>query len=87
MMNYKKLLYGGIIIFVGSFLVGILGTVWGIYGSFDALKTSEGAGGIDMVGVGIENALLWTIFGIIGAIIGLVLVTIGGVKGYRQGKN
>lgn len=86
-MNYRKWLYNGTIIFVISILVGILGTIWGIYSSFDALKTSEGAKGIDDVGTGIENAVFAGAFSLIGGLIGLILITIGGVKAYRLRKS
>jgi biopolymer transport protein ExbB/TolQ len=85
-MNYKKWLFSGIIIFIVSILVGILGTVWGIYNSFDALKTNEGASGIGEVGAGLENAVFASAFSLIGSLIGLILIVIGGVKAYRQRK-
>ena len=85
-MNYKKWLYLGIIILISSFLAGILGTVWGIYSSFDALKTIETTG-ISSVSVGIENALFWTVFSVIGCVIGLIIIIIGGIKTYRQSKS
>lgn len=85
-MHHKKWLYSGIIIFIVSLLAGVLGTVWGVYDSFDALKTSEGAAGIDAVGAGIRNALLWNIFGITGAVVGIILIVIGAVKNRRQSK-
>lgn len=84
-MNYKKWLFSGAILFLGSFLVGILGTVWGIYGSFEALENNETAG-IGSVSVGIENALIFTVFAIIGSIVGMILMIFGGIKAYRQSK-
>ncbi len=85
-MNYRKWLYSGIAIFIGSLLVGILGTIWGVYSSFDALETAESAG-IGLVGAGIQNALIFTIVGLVGSAFGIVLIVIGGVKAYRKSKN
>jgi len=86
-MNYKKLLYGGIIVFIVSTLVGILGTLWGIYNSFDALKTNDGASGLGNVQAGLNNAFIASAFWLIGSLIGLILIVIGGVKAYRQNKS
>ncbi|HSK74125.1 MAG TPA: MotA/TolQ/ExbB proton channel family protein [Pyrinomonadaceae bacterium] len=83
-MNYKKWLFGGAVLFLGSIVVGILGTVWGIYSSFKVLGNSEA--GIGSVGAGIENALIFTVFAIIGSIVGMILMIIGGIKAYRQSK-
>lgn len=85
-MNYKKWLYTGIAIFVGSLLLGTLGTVWRMYSSFAALETAENAG-IGPVGAGIENALIFTAGGLVGSALGTVLIVIGGVKAYRSSKS
>lgn len=84
-MNYKKWLYSGIAIFVGSLLVGILGTIYGVYDSFDALKRS-GDEGIGVVGADIQNALIFTTAGIVGSVLGTALISVGGVKAYRGSK-
>ena len=84
-MSYKKWLFSGIIIFVGSLLLGFLGMIWGIHNAFDALRTNETAG-IGQVGVGIETALISTVVSIIGIIIGLVLIIFGIVKA-KQNKD
>jgi biopolymer transport protein ExbB/TolQ len=82
-MTYKKWLYGGLSVFLVSTLVGLLRTIWNIYGSFDALETAESAG-IKDVGTGIENALCSTIFGLLGSMVGIVLILIGVFKAYRR---
>ncbi len=78
-MNYRKLLYGGIIFFVLSILVGISGTVWNIYGSFNALEKTESAG-IGAVGTSIERALIFTIICLAGSVVGIVMMIYAGVK-------
>lgn len=82
-MNYKKWLYGGLVVFLFSSVVGLLGTVWSIYGSFDELKSAENAG-IGSVGVGIENALYSTILGLFGSVVGITLILVGIIKAYRR---
>lgn len=70
-------------IFILSAFFGLSGTVWNIYGSFDALKSAESAG-IGSVSSGIQNALFSTIFGLIGSAAGIILILVGGFKAYRR---
>lgn len=84
-MRYKKWLFSGIVIFVGSLLLGFLGMIWGFRNAFDALRTNETVG-IGQVGAGIENALISTIAAIIGLMIGLIFIIFGIVKA-KQGKD
>jgi biopolymer transport protein ExbB/TolQ len=74
--NYKKWLYTGAAIFTGSSVAGVLGTLWGVFSSFDALKTNESAG-IGAVGGGIEKALFFTVFFLITGLAGFVILIIG----------
>lgn len=77
--NYKKWIYSGAAIFIGSSVAGILGTLWGVFSSFDALKTNESAG-IGAVGGGIEKALFFTVFFLITGFVGFVILIIGILK-------
>ena len=77
--NYKKWLYSGAIIFIVSFPAGIIGAIWGISSSFDALKTNETAS-IDAVSGGIEKALFFTVFFLITGLVGFVILIIGILK-------
>ena len=78
-MNYKKLLYAGISIFLISTLTGIVGTVWSIYSAFDSLEKAESVG-IGPIGAGIERALAFTIVYFIGSVIGIGMMIFAGVK-------
>ncbi|MBK8465228.1 MAG: MotA/TolQ/ExbB proton channel family protein [Chloracidobacterium sp.] len=78
-MNYRKLLYSGVIIFLLSILLGIIGTLWNIYGSFDALEKTESAG-IGAVGDGIARALIFTIVSLAGCAVGFGMMIYAGVK-------
>lgn len=82
-MNYRKWLYSGITIFIVSVLIGVVGTVQGVYSSFDALERAESAG-IGPVGAGIQNALIFTIVGLVGSALGLILLGVGALKAYRS---
>jgi biopolymer transport protein ExbB/TolQ len=77
--NYKKWLYSGLAIFIGSNVAGILGIIWGVFSSFDALKANESAG-IGAVGGGIEKALFFTVFFLITGFVGFVILIIGILK-------
>lgn len=77
--NCKKWLYSGAAIFIVSIPAGIVGAIWGISSSFDALKTNESAG-IDAVRGGIEAALYSTVFFTITGLIGLAFLMIGVYK-------
>lgn len=82
-MNHKKLIYIGIAILSSSIIVGTLGTIWGIFSSFQGLRVSETAG-IGAVSSGIESAILFTFFSIVGTVSGLILIIVGIVKGRRN---
>jgi biopolymer transport protein ExbB/TolQ len=77
--NYKKWLYSGAAIFIVSNIAGLVGLAWGIYSSFDALKTNESAG-IGAVGEGIGSALFFTVFFLITGFVGFLLFIIGVLK-------
>ena len=70
----------GMIVILASLVIGILGTVWNIYGSFEALQTAENTG-IGAVGDSIRNALLFSAAGLVGAIVGAFLMTFGRSRG------
>jgi len=69
----------GLILIVASIVIGGVGTVWNVYGSFDALATAENAG-IGAVGDSIRNALIFTVGGLVGAIGGALLLIFGRSK-------
>jgi biopolymer transport protein ExbB/TolQ len=77
--NYKKWLYSGAAIFIGSNIAGLVGLASGIYSSFDALKTNESAG-IDAVGDGIGSALFFTYFFLITGFVGFLIFLVGILK-------
>lgn len=76
MSAFTKLQKVGLILLIGSLLIGLGGTVWSIYGSFAALATAENTG-IGPVGDSIQNALIFTILGIIGSIAGVLMLIFG----------
>jgi hypothetical protein len=78
-MNYKKLLYVGLAVLLISIVVGLAGTAWNIYGSFDALDTAESVG-IGPVGAAIERALAFSVLSVIGSIIGIGLMIFAAIK-------
>ncbi len=84
--NYKKWLYSGIAIIAVSMLGVIIGIGWGISSSFDALKTNESAG-IGAVGGGLYAALIFNILFMITGLVGVMLLVIGCIKGYRHSKS
>jgi biopolymer transport protein ExbB/TolQ len=69
----------GIAVLVLSPIVGILGTAVSIYLSFSALEIAENSG-IGAVGNQIGKALLFTVGGLIGCLVGLVLFIVGRSK-------
>ncbi len=71
--NLQKV--GLLVLLIGP-LVGISGTIWHIYGSFDAMGRAESAG-IWAVGDSIQTALIFTILGLLGAILGISLFVFG----------
>ncbi|MEO8572745.1 MAG: MotA/TolQ/ExbB proton channel family protein [Pyrinomonadaceae bacterium] len=79
MARISSMQKAGIAVVVMSFLGGALGTVWSIYSSLMALDASANAG-IGAVGDKILNALLWSVGGVVGMIIGGVLVVLGRTK-------
>lgn len=81
-MKGNRWLIFGIVIFLGSVLIGILGTAQGILSSFVALDQAENVG-IGTVSAGIESAILFTILSLIGSIFGIALIVIGGLKTRR----
>ncbi len=69
----------GVVLLIVSILIGLSGTIWGIFSSFDALRFNENAG-IGAVGDGIRNALVSTIVSIIGSAIGVIIIIVGAIK-------
>jgi len=69
----------GIAVLVLSPIIGILGTAVSIYLSFSALGVAENSG-IGAVGNEIGKALLFTVGGLIGGLVGLVLFIVGRSK-------
>ncbi|HEV8590801.1 MAG TPA: MotA/TolQ/ExbB proton channel family protein [Pyrinomonadaceae bacterium] len=78
-MNYRKLLYAGVGVFVLSTITGIAGTIWNINGSFNALEKAENAG-IGSVGASIERALVFSFIGFVGSLIGIGLMIFAAIK-------
>ena len=72
-MSRKKLIYIGAAIFVGSVLIGLLGTFFGIAGSYAALDTAESSG-IAAIGDGIYGALVSSIIALVGSLIGVGVI-------------
>lgn len=69
----------GIAVLVLSPIVGLAGTAWSIYSSFGALEAAENSG-IGPVGDQIGNAMLFTVGGLVGSAIGLLLIILGRTK-------
>jgi len=69
----------GIAVLTLSFVVGLAGTAWSIYSSFRALGMAENAG-IGAVGNEIGRALLFSVGGLIGSVIGLLVIIFGRSK-------
>lgn len=84
-MNYKKWLFSGILVFVGSSLIGTAGTFWGVYATFDAAEKAEITGMAPVVSA-TESALAFTVGGIAGSVVGILIIIVGGVKAYRKSK-
>ena len=76
MRPLSKLTIAGIAAVIICPLVGLGGTVWNIYGSFDLIKTNESAG-IGAVGGAIFEALLFCLLGIFGSLVGLIMIIVG----------
>lgn len=66
----------GLAILIGSSLIGTFGTSWSIYSSFAALDVAE-FGGIGPVGDWLRNALLFSIGGVLGGVVGIALILYG----------
>lgn len=82
MKSLSRITLLGIVLVILSPLVGIAGAVWSVYRSFEATVWNKSAG-IGAVGVEILSALIFTIAGIIGAIVGLLLIVFG-IRRARQ---
>lgn len=82
MKSLSRITFVGIVLVIISPLLGIAGTIWGIYGSFEALETNESAG-IGAVGAEIQKALVFTICGILGTVVGVLLIVFG-IRKARQ---
>lgn len=83
--NYKKWLYGGVAVLVISLVGGMVGVYWGISSSFSALEMNESAS-IGAVGDGIYTALIFNILFLLTGLAGMILLVIGGIKGYRHSR-
>lgn len=69
----------GVVVIVLSLVLGMGGTVWSIFAAFDGLATAENAG-IGSVGDSIRNALVFTVGGLVGTIIGALMLIFGRAK-------
>lgn len=83
--NYKTWLYSGVAILIISLVGGLGGAFWGISSSFSALKMNESAG-IGAVGAGIYTALVLNIIFVLTGLVGMILLVIGGIKGYKDSR-
>ena len=77
--NYKKWLYAGAAIVIGSIVAGVLGTFLGILSSFSGFESNESAG-IGAIGDGIYAALFFTVFFLITGFGGFVVMLTGFIK-------
>ncbi|MGQ0542699.1 MAG: MotA/TolQ/ExbB proton channel family protein [Blastocatellia bacterium] len=84
--SYKKWLYSGIAILAISLVGGLAGALWGISSSFSALEMNETAS-IGPVGDGIYTALIFNILFVCTGLVGMILLVIGGIKGYRHSRS
>jgi hypothetical protein len=71
--NLQKL---AIALLIVSFLVGAVGTIWSIYLSFGLLESAENSG-IGPVADQISNAVVFSVGGVLGSLIALVLLILG----------
>ncbi len=62
-----------------SVFVGIAGTAWNIYSSYDALPSAE-THGIGAIGDSIRNALFFSAGGLVAVFIGVILLVLGQAK-------
>jgi len=69
----------GVAVLVGSSVGGLAGTGWSIYSTFSALAAVENAG-IGSIGGLLGNAILFTVAGLVGSTIGLLLIILGRSK-------
>ncbi len=84
MKSHRNITVVGIGLVILSPLVGIIGAAWSVYGSFDALSQSEAAG-IGLVGGSqIEQALIFSICGILGATVGVLMIVFGTRKARKR---
>lgn len=74
--NIQKL---GLILIVASIFIGLTGTVWNVYGGFDALAAAENAG-IGAIGDSINKALIFSVGGLVGSIVGALMLIFGRSK-------
>lgn len=84
-MNHQKLIYSGLILLSASLIIPGLIVMWGIYNSFESLRTSQTAG-IGAVGGGIGVGVIASFAGLIGFVIGVILIVVGFMKANRQAK-
>ncbi len=84
--NYRKWLYSGIAILVISLVGGFVGVIWGISSSFSAIIMNESRGVGAVGGGNIFTALIFTILVLFTGLVGMTLLVIGGIKGYRHSR-
>jgi biopolymer transport protein ExbB/TolQ len=82
-MNYKAWLYVGAAIIIASIALGLIITLLGISGSFDAMKTAE-TDGIANVSRGVQTALVANGAGLLGVFVGSVLMVVGFSKARKS---
>jgi biopolymer transport protein ExbB/TolQ len=83
-IKVQKGILAGAALFMLSPVVGVFGAMWGIHSSFSALNDNE-TSGIGAVGGGIWEALVFTIAGLVGALVGLVLIVATVAKSRKVG--
>lgn len=82
-MNKKKLRNVGLLIFVVSIVGGAIGTVLGIYWSFQGLAAAE-SGGLGPISDGLGFGLVSALVGILGALVGGGVLAYSGLKRNTQ---
>jgi hypothetical protein len=85
MKKSAKVAIAGAILFVGSLLLGVAGTVAGMIRVFNSAAESSGTSAEELA-EGISNSLISTAVGIPLALVGLCLLVGGGVAYFAGGR-
>ena len=78
-MKNKKLRNVGLVMMLISLAGGMIGTVVGIYWSFQGLAAAE-SGGLKPISDGISFALASALIGVLGSLVGGLLLAYSGLK-------